>query len=94
MGMKLGRIVIGFEQGNMENRMETGEIGRETEFVSEVRDSVVNGEGTKATVFELIGWARGLDVPAHKPYKLIRLVDRGRGDAFIVVARLGVLSFT
>ena len=42
--MEVGRIVIWFKKGNMEYGVKTGEIGRETEFVSEVGDGVVDGE--------------------------------------------------
>ena len=92
--MKLGRIVIGLKEGDMEYGVETGEIGGKAELVRKVTDRVVDREGTKAAVFELLGRARGLDVSPKKPYELIRLVDGGGSNAFVVVARLGVLSFT
>ena len=70
----------------MEHGVKTGEIGGETESVRKVADRVVDREGAEAAMFELIGWARGLDMPAHKPYKLIWLVDGGGRDALVVVA--------
>ena len=86
MGVKFGRIVIGFEEGDMEHGVKTGEIGGETEFVRKVAHRVVDREGTEAVVFKFIGWAHGLDMPAHKPDKLIWLVDGGGHDALVVVA--------
>ena len=94
VGMKLGRIVIGFEKGNMENRMETRKIRGETELVRKVGDCVVNGKGSESAMFELVGWACGLDMPSHEPYELVWLIGRGSGDALVVVSRLSVLSFT
>ena len=60
--MELGRIVVGLEKGDVEDRMETGEVSGEMEFVGSVRDGAVDWEWAKATVVKLVGWTGGLDI--------------------------------
>ena len=36
MWMEVGWVVVGLEKGDMKDGMETGEVGRETEFVHEI----------------------------------------------------------
>ena len=91
MRMKLGRIVVGFEERNVKDGMKTGEVRRETELVCKVRDGAINGERTKTSMIELIRRACGLDMPAEQPYELARLVFGAVLHPAVVIAGLTLL---
>ena len=75
----------------MEDRVKTGEVRREAEFVGGVRDGVVNGERSETSMIKFIGWSGGLDVTAKEPHELTRLVARAVGDSLVVVLGLAFL---
>ena len=89
--MELGRIVVGLEKGDVEDRMETGEVSGEMEFVGSVGDGAVDWEWAKATVVKLVGWTGGLDVATEEPNEVARLKMRAVGDALVVIASLNIL---
>ena len=90
--MELGRIMVGLEQGDVEDGMETGEVSREMELVSGIRDGAIDWERAEATVVELVRWTGGLDVATEEPDKVARLETRAIGDTLVVIASLNVLG--
>ena len=83
---------MGFEERDVENGVETREVGRETKLVGGVGDGTFKGERAEPTMVELVGRTRSLDVPTEEPDELARLVARAVLNALVVVMGLTLLS--
>ena len=91
MWMEFGGIVIGFEKRDVENGMETREVGGETELVDDVGELALDWERAETDVVEFVGRTSGFNVTAEEPDELVG-GERGRvGNATVVVLRLAVL---
>lgn len=75
MGVKFGGVGIRFEKRDVEDRMETGEIWRETELVGMVGNGTLDGEWTESAVVKFAGRTCCLDVAAKQPHELVTGVD-------------------
>ena len=90
--MELGRIVVGFKQGDVEDGMETGEVSREMELVSSIRDGAIDWEWAKAMVVELVGRTGGLNVVMEEPDEVVGLEAWPIGNTLIVITCLDILG--
>jgi hypothetical protein len=89
--VKLGRVVIGFKQRDVENRGEARKIKREMQLKCPSSNSTFYGVRTKPAMIEFVRWSRSFDIALEEPDELPRLNFGGRIVAAVISARLNLL---